>query len=81
MASYQKRCNSIANTLELHLFCIKPSIYILANPIELDMDSTLIYHQTCNIRHSIVGNKFVDHTDVVGALPVGTAPTTSSFSA
>ena len=27
-----------------------------------------------------VGNKIVDHSDVVGASPVGTAPTTSSFS-
>ena len=27
----------------------------------------------------LVGNKTVDHSDIVGALPVGTAPTTSSF--
>ena len=33
-----------------------------------------------NIRHPFVGNKIVDHTDVVGASPVGAAPTTSSFS-
>ena len=26
-----------------------------------------------------VGNKFVDQSDVVGALPVGAAPTTYSF--
>ena len=26
------------------------------------------------------GNKIVDHSDVVGATPVGAAPTTSSFS-
>ena len=29
---------------------------------------------------SLAGNKFVDHSDVVGASPVGAAPTTSSFS-
>ena len=33
-----------------------------------------------NISHTIVGNKIVDHSDVVGASPVGAAPTTSSFS-
>ena len=41
--------------------------------------------QTCrrkisNISHTLVGNKIVDHSDVVGASPVGAAPTTSSFS-
>ena len=29
---------------------------------------------------NLVGNKIVDHSDVVGASPVGAAPTTSSFS-
>ena len=38
------------------------------------------YSQTSNMRRTLVGNKIVDHSDVVGALPVGTAPTTSSFS-
>ena len=28
----------------------------------------------------MVGNKIVDHSDVVGASPVGAAPTTLSFS-
>ena len=38
------------------------------------------YHKTCNISHTLVGNKIVDHSHVVGASPVGAAPTTSSFS-
>ena len=38
------------------------------------------YHQTSNISRSFVRNKHVDHSDVVGASPVGAAPTTSSFS-
>ena len=38
------------------------------------------YRQVSNIRRTIVGNKIVDHSDVVGASPVGAAPTTSSFS-
>ena len=38
------------------------------------------YRQVSNIRRTLAGNKFVDHSDVVGASPVGAAPTTSSFS-
>ena len=38
------------------------------------------YSQTTNVSHTLVGNKIVDHSDVVGASPVGAAPTTSSFS-
>ena len=36
--------------------------------------------QTSDIIRTLVGNKIVDHSDVVGASPVGAAPTTSSFS-
>ena len=35
--------------------------------------------QTSNIRHTLKGNKIVDHSDVIGASPLGAAPTTSSF--
>ena len=38
------------------------------------------YRQTSNIRCTLVGNKIVDHSDVVGATPVGAALTPSSFS-
>ena len=38
------------------------------------------YRQVSNIRRNLVGNKIVDHSDGVGASPVGAAPTTSSFS-
>ena len=37
-----------------------------------------IYRKVSNIRRTLVGNKIVDHSDVVGASPVGAAPTTSS---
>ena len=40
----------------------------------------VVYRKTSNIRCTLVGNKIVDHSDVVGASPVGAAPTTSSFS-
>ena len=33
-----------------------------------------------NINCTLVGSKIVDHSDVVGASPVGAAPTSSSFS-
>ena len=36
--------------------------------------------KSLDIRRTLVGNKIVDHSDVVGASPVGAAPTTSSFS-
>ena len=38
------------------------------------------YRQVSNICRTLVGIKIVDHSDVVGASPVGAAPTTSSFS-
>ena len=38
------------------------------------------YHQTSYITHTSLGNKIVNHWDVVGVSPVGPAPTTSWFS-
>ena len=38
------------------------------------------YRKTSNISRTLVGNEIVDNVDVVGASPVGAAPTTSSFS-
>ena len=38
------------------------------------------YRKVSNIRRTLVVNKIVDHSDVVGASPVGASPTTSSFS-
>ena len=39
-----------------------------------------IYRKVSNIRRTLVGHKIVDHSDEVGASPVGAAQTTSSFS-
>ena len=39
-----------------------------------------ICRKTSYISRTLVGNKIVDNSDVVGASPVGAAPTTSSFS-
>ena len=38
------------------------------------------YRKFSNISRTLVGNEIVDHSDVIGASPVGAAPTTSSFS-
>ena len=38
------------------------------------------HSQIFNISGALVGNKIVDRSDVVGASPVGVAPTTSSSS-
>ena len=39
-----------------------------------------IYRQVSNISRTLIGNKIVDNSDVVGASPVGAAPTTSELS-
>ena len=38
------------------------------------------YRQISNISRTPVCNKIIHHSDVVGASPIGAAPTTSSFS-
>ena len=38
------------------------------------------YHQTSKISGTLLGNKIVGHSDVVGTSPVGATPTTYSFS-
>ena len=48
--------------------------------VEIKIIIKNIYCKTSNIRRILVGNKIVDHSDVVGASPVGAAPTTSQFS-
>ena len=41
--------------------------------------SVLTYRQISNIRSTSIENNVIDHSDVVGASPVGAAPTTSSL--
>ena len=52
--------------------CVLLSMIII--PIEIT------YRKTSNMSRTLVGNKIVDNSDVVGASPVGAAPTASSFS-
>ena len=65
--------NSSALTMELPQSCFMPSD-------KLEKEKRWIYRKTSNIRRTLVGNMIVDNSDVVGAAPVGAAPTTSSFS-
>ena len=44
------------------------------------MKAYSIYRKVSNIRRTLVGNKIVNHSDVVEASPVGAALTASSFS-
>ena len=64
---------------EFHQSCsgkgeIGTSLYITRQSRKLK------YRKTSNISRTFVGNNIVDNPDVVGASPVGAAPTTSSFS-
>ena len=51
---------------------INPLSYVYVGPC-------WCYRKIFNMRRTLVGNKIVDHFDVVGASPVVAAPTTSSF--
>ena len=58
---------------------IQVLISVLIPLIALGEGGPSKYRQISNIRHTLVGIINVDHSDVVGALPVGAAPTTYSF--
>ena len=53
---------------------ISMMLYVIIGPDEWT------YRQVSNISGTLVGNQIVGHWDVVGASPVGAAPTTSLFS-
>ena len=48
--------------------------------LQLEEVPVFLKTETSNISCTLVANKIVDHSDVVGASPVGAALTTSSFS-
>ena len=64
------------------MFCKLPN----QTEIEFKQDKNILNQykfenrQASNISYTLVGNKIVDHSDVVGAAPTGAASTTSSFS-
>ena len=56
-------------------------IYLISiSKRDLKPSFEISYRETSNISHTLVGNKLVDNSDIVGVSPVGAAPTTSSFS-
>ena len=56
---------------------IYQSLEMLIMPVYMWQNT---YRETSNISRTLVVNEIVDNSDVVGASPVGAAPTTSSFS-
>ena len=50
------------------------------NKTEHSIYDQQLYRKIYNISRTLVGNKFVDHSDIVTASPVGAAPTASSLS-
>ena len=59
----------ILKALEIQILILRTSLWLKSN-----------YCQTSNTNHTLVGNKLVDHSDVVGTSTLGAAPPTSSFS-
>ena len=62
------------NHTRIFYFIHDPTINV-SLPLFIDMS----YPQTPYIKRTFSGNKIVDHSDVVGASPVGAAPTISPF--
>ena len=82
-----KKLKSKWNVILSRFFFRKPSLICLSRYSGLNLLTALgrrafiaYYRKSSNIRRALVGNKIVDHPDVVGASPVGAAPTKSSFS-
>ena len=62
------------------LECRNIVLYWQVNIAQLLSPTKWSYRKISNIRRTSAGNTIADHSDVVGASPVGAAPTTSSFS-
>ena len=64
---------------QITLIKLQPQLQVPNESTFLNRISIANYFKTSNTRCTL-GNKIVDHSYVVGASPVGAAPTTSSFS-
>ena len=67
----------MAVKIAYRVYPMKYNVCMLFCVVLLDIDQS--YPKNANIRGTLVGNKIVDHSDVVGVSPVAAAPTTSSF--
>ena len=52
----------------------------VVNDRSIKLLDSQMYRKTSNISRTFVDNNIVDYSDLVGASPVGAAPTTPSFS-
>ena len=76
----QTGVNVVEITGILHEYEITEKVKVIIEDNVANMTVDKAYRKTSNIRRTLVGNKIVDHSDEVGASPLGAAPTTSSFS-
>ena len=58
---------------DMHVFYMFQCMHSCFGKVQIN------YCQAFNIRCTLVGNKILDYSDVVGASPAGAAPTASSF--
>ena len=82
--------NGKSTMVQVMAWCCQPTSHYLAQyypdlcihmaPLAHNELTLGNYRRVSNIRRTLVGNKNVGHSDVVGASHVGAAPTTSSFS-
>ena len=72
-------CSELVEMLKNHRLKWQ-QIWLARHQIKFSQSFDSEYRQTSNIRRILVGNKIVDHLDIVEASSVGAAPTTSSFS-
>ena len=74
--SFRPHCVDVIKTMSWLLMNLLKWVYLVAFTKGIILRDC----QTSNISHTLVGDEIVDHSDAVGASPVGAAPTTSSFS-
>ena len=69
-----------ATPVNMSLFLNKTDVLYCLNQVPHNMLLNIKYRKTPDIRRTLVGITIVTRSDVVGASPVGAAPTTSEFS-
>ena len=74
--SYSGRSVNKSDQLKRYFYFMRNLQQLVSCPHQITTD----YRQVSNIRRTWVSNWIVDHSDAVGAPPVGAAPTISSFS-
>ena len=72
---------NLVSTCVMGVWCLHHLTYdliLMTWPGKISELAYSTYHQTSNIKLALIGVKIVDHSDAVGASPVGAAPTTFS---